>query len=534
MIIGIDKFAGIAPRIAEHLLPDAAASDAVNIKLQSGSIMPFGGSETVSGVSVDPMAKTIYKHPITGVWWDFVYDTDIVRSPLADDAYDRLYFTDDNPAIAPKMAANDAFSVLYDLGIPAPASAPSLTVNGAAGDDPLLAETRAYVTTYVSEYGEEGPPSTPSSLATVYPDEGNTVTVSLPLAPAGNHNITSVRIYRTNMGSTGTEYQLVATVAIGTSSYVDAIDSLELGIVLPSTGWDKPPTDLRGLCKHPAGFLIGFTESEVCLSERWLPHAWPVANRYPIGDKVVGVAVFGTSILVLTNRFPVLLSGADPALMSEEKLEIGGACLSKRGIVDLGYSVVYPSDEGLILVGVGNTPTVVTSSIIDKETWKGYGPSTMIADRVGSKYFCVCPDGPIEGFIFDPATVDFVPITTDARALFYDPESGYLYMRDDEATTIKSFDENQNSLVPYYWKSKNFRLPFRASLGAGHVFADAYPVVMKIYADGALKMTKTVTSNEPFKLPSGFTATHYQMEVEGTQTINTVMLATSYAELGAA
>ncbi len=56
-------------------------------------------------------------------------------------------------------------------------------------------------------------------------------------------------------------------------------------------------------------------------------------------------------------------------------------------------------------------------------------------------------------------------------------------------------------------------------------------MTFRLYADGVLKHTQTVTSRDPFRLPSGFRAFDYQIELERTNAIQGVAVATSMEEL---
>ena len=54
----------------------------------------------------------------------------------------------------------------------------------------------------------------------------------------------------------------------------------------------------------------------------------------------------------------------------------------------------------------------------------------------------------------------------------------------------------------------------------------------KLYADGSLKHTKTVTSREPFRLPGGYVARDFQQEVSGgTGPIEAIVLAEEMVDL---
>ena len=538
MVIALTKFVGIAPRIADNLLPDNAATIAKNCKLFSGSLVAYDGLTSMAQ-TLDGGTVSLYRKKSTGAWVDFTYDTDVVRSPVRNDSWDRVYYTDANASNPPQMGVSESFTTTYKLGLPAPSSKPTATADGtASSSDPLLAETRAYVVTYVSAYGEEGPPCAVSSsdFVTVYPGEHVDLT-SIPVAPAGNYNVTTKNIYRTNTGSQSTDFQLVANIAVATTSYADTTDSADLGVVLPSTDWDAPPATMEGLCAHPAGFLVGFDGREVCLSEQYLPHAWPVANKYPVDSDIVAVAVFGNSILVMTERLPYILTGNDPVSMYLEKPESGFACTSKRGVVDFGDIIVYPSAQGLVAVGVGTPPTLLTNDIMDESDWAAYGPTTINAYRLDDKYFAVTPSGPQEGFVFDTQTKSFVQIDDqDYDAGYFDETEGNLYLKKPSPDTdLYKWDSNSGSKMTYTWRSKQFVSKEPVSFACCQVFADAYTattVNVKVYADGALVHTEaSVASETPFRLPAGTMARKWNVEIYGTNTVNAVHMATSMREL---
>jgi hypothetical protein len=551
MLIALNKFIGIAPRISDHLLPDNAATVAISCKFGSGSLEPYDGfSDAVT--QVDGSTVSLYRKKSTGAFVDFTDDTDVVRSPIRNDQWDRVYWTDDNAAHEPQMGINETFTTSYDLGVPPPSTNPDAAAMGTpTSSDPLLSETRAYVVTYVSAYGEEGPPSTVLSndYVVVYPGEYVRLT-DLPtggyldrdgsIGGGGTFNITHKNIYRTNTGSESTDFQFVAQVAIETTTYDDQVDSADLGVVLPSVGWSQPPADMQGLCTHPAGFLVGFSGREVCLSEQFLPHAWPVANKYPVDTEIIDVAVFGTSILVLTNRLPYILSGNDPAAMYLEKPESGWACTNKRGVVDFGDVIVYPSAEGLVAIGVGTPPTLITQDLLDEDDWVEYGPDTIEAYRWDMRYFAVTFNGPEECFIFDLQSKDFGQVSTiyfDAG--YYDETEGELYLAAPAGQTdVYKWDADPEEPKTFTWRSKEFVAPRPASFAAGQVFANDYDdITMKVYAYNditdvwTLIHTQTVASEAIFRLPSNTLSRRWQIQLEGSSVIDSAYIATSVKEL---
>jgi hypothetical protein len=61
--------------------------------------------------------------------------------------------------------------------------------------------------------------------------------------------------------------------------------------------------------------------------------------------------------------------------------------------------------------------------------------------------------------------------------------------------------------------------------------ADQYGLI-RVYCDGVLRFTRELrTSGEIMKLPSGFKATYWQIEVEGRVRIKSIEIATSAKEL---
>jgi hypothetical protein len=85
--------------------------------------------------------------------------------------------------------------------------------------------------------------------------------------------------------------------------------------------------------------------------------------------------------------------------------------------------------------------------------------------------------------------------------------------------------------MTWRFRSKLHRAPRPLCFAAGEVSADAYPVTMRVYADGVLRHTQTVANRQAFRLPAGFMAVEWQIELEGTGAVQTAAIATSIAEL---
>ena len=60
--------------------------------------------------------------------------------------------------------------------------------------------------------------------------------------------------------------------------------------------------------------------------------------------------------------------------------------------------------------------------------------------------------------------------------------------------------------------------------------AEAYPMTLKVYADNTLIHAQTVTSRNPFRLPSKV-GRDWELQVEGSQEVFSLSIANSMTEL---
>ena len=430
--------------------------------------------------------------------------------------------------------------------------------------DQLPDFSTSYIYTFVTAYGEEGPPSAASTVITT--DDNATITVSNlstgPVKSNSNFGAGAVkRIYRSNTGSNTTAFQFVAEIAMATTSYDDTASNDELAEVIPSYYWVAPPDDdsstypdgpLKGLTALPNGIMAGFTGKRLCFSEPYLPHAWPTDLRMAIEEEIVGIAAAGNGLIVGTKGSPYLVTGSDPRSMSAIKIEAAQACLSKTSLVDMGPYVIYAGPEGLVAVA-GTDVQVITEGLITPDQWQdNYYPSTINATLWKGRYLAFYNTGSgYGGFIFDPRGGKNALTTLSASALvrgtFTDPDDGNAYLI--IGNQIKQF-QGGSTAQTYTWKSKEFVPPKPTSMGFLKVNAEAYPVTVKVYGDGsviyhaviatsgsAYSVTGTTPSfnavniQEPVvRLPASV-HTDFAIEVSSTKVVNEVCIAESIDEL---
>lgn len=450
----IKAFSGEQPRVSPNLLPANGAQFALNTRLDDGALTALRTPQHVFEFPDYPgNFNSIYRYQNTWLGWNGYVSA--VPGPVDTD---RLYVTGDG---VPKMYDG---TTIYDLAVPFPIGALTTAVSGTATDPDSVIISRVYVYTYVTAFGEESEPCPASNIADWQP--GQTVTLSgFAAAPTGR-NITTQRIYRTQTGSSGTDLYFIAERAASASNYVDTIADDDFAEVLPSRSYNAPPDTLSGIIGMPNGMMAAFTGKDIYFCEPWIPHAWPEAYVLTVDYDIVALAAIGTMLLILTTGHPYIASGTDPTSMQMMRVESNLPCLSAYGVVDLGYSIAYPSHEGLVLITPDGNFTVITKNLFNRSEWQQFEPSTLVGGQISGRYVgaynSLNPDGsPLIGtMIIDPngASPFLVRSDVSARAFFYDIASGSLYFLTDTGD-IQEFDPLSAAPLNYVWKSRPTLLP---------------------------------------------------------------------------
>lgn len=174
--VNIKGFRGAVPRISSRLLQPNQAEIADNCRLTSGKLEPLKGLETVHLSQLPSIETAFFWRAIIDSrpqdnWLVWDSDVDVVKSLIPNDPLQRFYFS--SAAFEPRMSTYPlAINTLpyptawYALGVVPPTIAPTVAVTGGSG----TLESRSYVYTYVTQFGEESPPSPPSTLTDGYPN----------------------------------------------------------------------------------------------------------------------------------------------------------------------------------------------------------------------------------------------------------------------------------------------------------------------------------------------------------------------------
>lgn len=443
----------------------------------------------------------------------------------------------------------------------------------------LVGTFKGYVYTWVSNWGEESAPSASTNLLLL--TSGQRVIVSgLPsVPPAGNYNIVSVNIYRTNTSNTGTAYQFVANQTISaTTTFTDTIVDASLGAVITSTFYTQPPTDLAGIVNLANGMTAAFHGNEICFSEPYKPHAWPAAYRYSIDFPIVAIGAIGNSLIITTQGRPYLATGNHPSTVTVYPIDLPYPCLSKRALVNMGTGIMYPSYEGLVFVS-SVSPQLATLQVLTRDGWVNYFPATMFARYYDGKYFgnYVTPTGENKSFIFQNATDRLALLVSTniwASAGYSDPQSGIYYFVQNG--NLNQWDAPTQPFSLQQWQSKDFVVDKPVNLGVAKIYADftstdftaqnaaiaaanaalvddggyfggdeiganievadnlysnllspaaAAQVLFQLYTDKQLRWQRYVPTRTAFRLPSGYKSDTFSVAVSSQFRIHAILLA---------
>lgn len=584
----LDKFGGTVPIIDDRLLPDNAASVAVNTWLFSGRIEPIHSLVAIHTMS-DQNKKGFFRLPkaspsidnMTASWWLEFTDPKIrvIRSPIAGQDDDGRYYWADGDY--PKMMTGtmiETGATPLKLGVPAPEVAPSIAVSGGTGTDQ---KTVDYVYTWVTANGEEGPPS-PAGEATGLLDATYTLTLTAPTAgDTANRALTHTRIYRTVVSAQGVAtFFFVAEIPIATLTYVDNCAITTDAVIinneqLQTLYWTGPPADLVALVTMPNGMIAGWRKNEVWFCEPYYPHAWPVVYVIAVDPEIVGLGVYDQSLIILTDGQPYAATGVDPQSMALSKIQPLEVCLSRLSIVNTPNGVLYASPNGLINI----TPTGaanLTSKMLTKDQWNkllnlpslaaaivttgyyGYAlatPGVFQADTFQTDAFQQMSEFGTQAGIFlalDDQRMGLTrlqPLPSTVDNVVVDIFNGEIMVLRDGVVYVVDLRKLE-PYANYRWRSKIFTLPYLQNLGAAKVYwtppyvpKPCPSTVFRMYASDRadalssglpLRFQKTLSvQNEMFRLPSGFKALYYQFEVEGVAVIDAIHIAQTPHELRA-
>lgn len=576
-VIRVKSFGGAIPLLGDRALPDGFAVESRNTYLYGNELR--GMRPPANLAAINSITKKVFRLPKRTVGGDPAYpsltppssylgdsvymqftdpDTDIVRGQITQDQYERFYYC--SPSTGPMYNTYARLLVGspgYKLGVNAPTTPLGISISGGVAP---VAVSRSYITTWVSQYGEESGPS-PPAVAAGLPD-GTWHLTSIPQPSAGDilnrATITKINIYRTITANTGvTTYFFVASVNLATTTYDDVLPDTTVAIALslPSLNYVLPPAGMEGFIAMPNGYMVGWKGSDLYFSEPFQPHAWPVEYIQGVEYPIVGIGVFGTTGVVCTAGFPVTFSGVAPVQVAFTKSQMIEPCLSRGSIVSNVEGVYYASQNGLMAVTAAGMQNV-TSQLVTREKWaQNFSPQNIRAVRYQSGYLALLSyptGGPVNsGFFLDPSSLqvaltEFSEMATTVN-IHNDVWSGEILVLD--SSQVKQWDPtNSTDLWPVLWRSKEYQLVKPLNLGCYAVYWDetryannaidaslidpTARVRVRVWAGRVLVYDQITPKNgRPIRLPSGFKSDIWQFEVRARAPVYALHVARTEKEL---
>ena len=587
-LLRLAGFSGMWPIRDVRALPDNAASYAMNVRADGGMYLKPARTHqlrvnlALSTTFVyalyqgtDPVTQPVFTNSF---WWQHVDPfTDVVRSPLVNDSFQRYYWASPSTGLkyAPK-ADIIAGSTGLIAGLPVPPTTPGVTPPASAciaGDGECAAReaasprtTRSYVYTWINDYGEESQPSPPGEgTGMIVNDAGNRIwqitNIQNCPAVAGGATYKEIRLYRTVTGLSGvTQYYKVVDLPPGppgfTTSYLDLATDLQItgNVPLESTYYAGPPAGLQGLAAMPNGILVGWVGNTLYFSENYRPHAWPTEYQIAVEHPVVGLGVYGNTCVVCTTGNVFLVQGTKSAALSLTKTDAMLSCVSRLSIAAAPEGVYYASDEGLVLVGSQGI-SIVTRELISREQWqRNFQPNKIRAMYHNGEYIGAI-HGTTGGFRFTPTNPSVLGVMWWGQAnefplnLNVEAQTGRAHMlafNNTGATSVNLYEweKEDNPYQTMTWKSKEYQTPWPLNFRVGQAYFDVnytIPLRLKIWAtlrgypgttSKTLIFDQTITvSGQEFKLPSGFRADVWEVELSGAAALESLLLATTTQEL---
>jgi len=553
MRIHVDVFSGMQPRVDPYLLGNGQAQEAKNVRFESGALRPLQQpilANSPAGSSLDSI------HYLDGTWIAFSDYINLVPAPVFNDE-NRFFYTG---AGSPRKATKTGYTgtgAYFNMGVPKPTN--TLTIN--YGTDPGQSEDPgnqakvSYVYCYVTGWGEMGPPSDPTAIVDVQVGQYVYLTGrTFPASYATLYNIVGYRVFRINWGTLAVEYQelyspewaddantgghiddAVTTVNDRTGSAYQLIDSKLLGGTLQSENWTPPPSGLSGLVALSNGVLAGYVGNKVMLTDPYLPFAWP--HSLAIGADVVCLGHYDTTLVVITEKYLVLVNCYDPSAASPYFIDHPYPGASTRCACSGDGFVTFVSTFGLIHVSAAGVVNLTEQNkVFTLEQWEALSPQSLIIEYFDGRYY-LFKWNQKTGFIIDfqsqlasYSTFELDEKTLDVKVT----ENGLFLLSQSDGGTygIVEWDSDPAHILTMTFKSKKYQLSYPDNWAYGQVRGTFDSVLFKLYGDGTLIQTKTVTSEDEFLLVGDikYDVIEFYVETDDTK-VRSVTLAPTIEEL---
>lgn len=529
------------PGIDPLELPAGFAVAAVNCDLRQKTLAPLAGLGSGQQLPQPGALRSFYN--LAGNWLAWTSSVEVVELPVP--ATRIAYSGDGYPKLTtPELATSGGEPATYPAevrryGVKRPTAPLIVTVNNPVGSGTVLREV-SYVYTLVVVWGEddeeESKPSDPTVEFTVY--EGESLTLdSFVWDPLAGNDISLIRIYRLEVGSTDAEYQFLAEIPVSQPEYLD--DCLEDAgpDLLESEEWDCPPDDLAGLFLFGNNVMCGFSGRNLYFSPPDVYYAMPKAWSLQAQEDIVAAGWFGRTVVFVTAARQYRATGTDPQYMDQETDGYSRGCVSRASLVSCETGVFYAAADCLVLAtAAGNQEPSL--SIYTAEQWQALGPENLHGFFIDGIYYGFFA-GTSDGIAVDPENLDVQEISLGG-ALFwagrYDRESRtlQLLLEDGGAFAVHAWRADQDTPLACQYTSAPQLYPADTACSCGKVLGDfsAGQVGLEVLVDGEVVDTLSVSDASQFRLQPGCVGSQWQIRrTGGAGRLDAVMLAGHPAEL---
>jgi hypothetical protein len=223
---------------------------------------------------------------------------------------------------------------------------------------------------------------------------------------------------------------------------------------------------------------------------------------------------------------------------------------------------MYSTHEGLALASLTGGVTIATAAVHSPDTWNAtLDPTTVVGTFYDSLYFASHAGG---SFFYrrgqgPQVPGDIIDQTLTFTATWTDDATGFLYYTTGTNGDILRWDDPDQPVVTYTWKSKTFVVQRPLNMGAARVVADYAgttvppvwgeydvvwgsadilwdalpPVEFRLYADKELVLSTELDTSDVFRLPAGYKTDTYEVEVIGSTRIRAIHLGETPTSLAA-
>ncbi len=616
----ITKFQGVVPKVRADKLGEGFAAFAENCLLHSGAIVPLRAPKPlthivdINGQSYVGAPQSLYN--IGGAWLGFEQVTPIAEDPIHVAGDTSFLFVRDNKLWRSGYEWIVDKEGPVELGIPRPVAPPTAVATGVNcreelaepedcwrkevnkvlepkppvdgeepeapiecpnDDRPPLVLSFCY--TWVTACKEESGPSDYSEPMT-FSRTGQIMLVPTEKPPA---NAETIRWYVLLAGDKDAEMAQIGEQPASEMAFLFCPDVYAGGNPLITHTWYPVPC-AEGVANIGYGSAMVWAGRNLYVSAHKQPHAFPEANTLTVDDEIVRVVSFITKTgayqaVVLTKGVPYIVSGDQPDKLTVTRVNRRMPCLSKKGVMLVGESVYYCSDEGIAVVtgaGVG----LLTSNWMDKEWWQKHAPADYSLGFYDQRIFAFTTNEQSRSLMFPMKTNDQAYAGSDLVYLSHRPSAVYF----GDVTTMAialgdmAFDwEGNDYSMQATWKSAIMSSTEPWSMSACQVLSDAedvpecyvdwvslvwteyrrlltaldtkkflqkYPdakealpylvapkVALTLTANERVRIDRPVWSERPFRVSGQGLVRRWQLEVVSTAVVNEISLAANMSEL---